>query len=78
MINKEHAKTELNAYVQNSIEKISNYFLKSKYSSQFICNEVDKILDKAEDDIKQFLQKHFDELVEYKEQQEGNGLFKDL
>ena len=34
--------------------------------------------DKAEDDIRRFLQQHFDELVKDKEQQDGVGLFKDL
>ena len=78
MVNKDRAKDDLNVCVQNHIKKISNYFLKSEYSSKFICNEVDKILDKAEDDIRRFLQQHFDELVKSKEQQDEVGLFKDL
>ena len=46
--------------------------MKSEYSSKFICNEVDKILDKAEDDIRRFLQQHFDELVKDYESLGGN------
>lgn len=73
---KDKISSDLKQYVRKHIKLISDHFIRNDYCSKYFCDEADKILDKTEDELLNFIDAYLKDIIRFNEINHPDNLFK--